>query len=257
VRFFLNHLSAPNNSHVALWSPAFRTALLIDKFNRAFASYDASKYDVFAVQMWLRIHRDVKLVPVRVRTTVSHGEYIRLLVVSTVYVLVVEFRTVYAPAFRRAGLIHKSGDDSVKFRAFVRRRAQIDQRIVVAVVVLILIVILKITIRYQSPKVLARFWVRVVEQFEHDSIRDHPSTTSSSFIVSADVKMFLPKVHFNVKKHIHVIVSLGRFSHVDFVAFLARFSTLREHKVFILRALSRFHPLEAFALVVVRVFARF
>ena len=69
--------------------------------------------------------------------------------------------------------------------------------------------------------------------------------------------MVLPKVHFNVKKHIHVIVSLGRFSHVDFVAFLARFSTLREHKVFILRALSRFHPLEAFALVVVRVFARF
>jgi hypothetical protein len=120
--------------------------------------------------MRLRIHRDVKLIPVRVRTTVSHGEYIRLLVVSTVYVLVVEFRTVYAPAFRRAGLIHKSGDDSVKFRAFVRRRAQIDQRIV-AVVVLILIVTLKITIRYQSPKVLARFWVRVVEQFEHDSIR--------------------------------------------------------------------------------------
>jgi hypothetical protein len=131
---------------------------LIDKFHRAFASYDASKYDVFAVQMRLRIHRDVKLIPVRVRTTVSHGEYIRLLVVSTVYVLVVEFRTVYAPAFRRAGLIHKSGDNSVKFRAFVRRRRAH-------------IVILKITIRYQSPKVLARFWVRVVEQFEHDSIR--------------------------------------------------------------------------------------
>jgi hypothetical protein len=131
---------------------------LIDKFHRAFASYDASKYDVFAVQMRLRIHRDVKLIPVRVRTTVSHGEYIRLLVVSTVYVLVVEFRTVYAPAFRRAGLIHKSSDDSVKFRAFVRRRRAH-------------IVILKITIRYQSPKVLARFWVRVVEQFEHDSIR--------------------------------------------------------------------------------------
>jgi hypothetical protein len=131
---------------------------LIDKFHRAFASYDASKYDVFTVQMRLRIHRDVKLIPVRVRTTVSHGEYIRLLVVSTVYVLIVEFRTVYAPAFRRAGLIHKSCDYSVKFRAFVRRRRAH-------------IVILKITIRYQSPKVLARFWVRVVEQFEHDSIR--------------------------------------------------------------------------------------
>ena len=160
VRFFLKHLSAPNNSHVALRSPTLRTALLIDKFHRAFASYDASKYDVFAVQMRLRIHRDVKLIPVRVRTTVSHGEYIRLLVVSTVYVLVVEFRTVYAPAFRRAGLIHKSSDDSVKFRAFVRRRRRAH-----------IVILLKITIRYQSPKVLARFWVRVVEQFEHDSIR--------------------------------------------------------------------------------------
>jgi len=149
-------------------------------------------------------------------------------VVSTVYVLVVEFRTEYAPAFRRAGLIHKSGDDSVKFRAFVRR-AQIDQ-LIVAVVILILIIILKINIRYHSPKVLARFWVRVVEQLEHDSIRD-PSTTSS--FVSVDMKMFLPKVHFNVKKHIHVIVSLGRFSHVHIVAFLARFSTIREHEVFV------------------------
>ena len=111
MRFFLKHLSAPNNSHVALWSPAFRTALLIDKFYRAFASYDAGPNVTCLPSKCGRGFTVTKNwspfvfgPPLAMASTYGCSWY-RLFMFSSSNL------GPYMFPFRRAGLIHKSGDD--------------------------------------------------------------------------------------------------------------------------------------------------
>ena len=102
--------------------------------------------------MRLRINRDIKLIAVRVWTTICHSEQVWLVVMSTVYIFIVKVATVYTPALRCApGLIHKSRDDAMKLRAFVSP----DMSIAVVLII----------IRYQFPKILTRFRMRVVVEF--------------------------------------------------------------------------------------------